>query len=529
MRTNSHDGSERGQILIVVAVGLVVLLGIAALAIDLGFSWMLHRQEQNAADPASIAAARHLRDAMGEPTWDQGAADADACFYAQQNGFFQDDPGCSDALLNDNLLVASPPISGPHSGQPGHVQVIIRDTHPYFFGRIFGAAEATVATGAVAANTAGNANSASLVALKPDCTAGASGQISGGGTVRIFPATGVPAGSGGMVHVNSPCGGSTDDVCDNGVGSSGLHISGRLETTFASVVGSCTVQGSDPSDGLHCIDASPCLEEGSVALGDPLAFLPEPGLSGFPDATCPDGTISTETSTTACELSGNGSSPPCPDVSGETVCHLLPGVYYGGWNVASNVSVVLEPGMYILAGGGIKLSGSSSSIEAVDDGSGNPSRVMIFSTDGPGCPTIGIQCQDDITFTANQAFRVRGLPGTAADGFTPDCTNLMPGYNLCPRSGMLLWQDGSASGASEVIKLGGQASTFLSGTIYAPKADVQINGGSGTTGCSGDPLTESCLAIQIISWTWKIDGNALIEMPYNPDELHQPDHQGLVY
>lgn len=521
--------SEGGQVLVIVAFGLVALMGIGALVVDLGFSWMLRRQEQNAADPAAIAAARHLKDASGNPTWDQAAAEADACFYARENGFFQSDtPTCTAAINADDLQVWSPPISGPHSGQLGHVQVIIRDTHPTFFGRIFGSTTATVTTDATAANTAGNANSSSLVALKPDCSGGASGQISGGGTVKIFPAAGVPPGSGGSVHVNADCGSSFDDNCTNGVGGGDLHISGRLETTFASVVGSCTVQGSDPTDGLHCTDGSPCLNEGAVPLGDPLAWLPEPSLDGFPEATCPNGLVSDASSTVACELSGNGSTPPCPEVAGDTVCHLTPGVYYGGWDVKSNVKVTLDPGMYILAGGGIKLSGSSS-IEAVDDGSGDPSRVTIFSTDGPGCPTINVQCQGSITFTANQAFRVRATPGSDPTKFSPTCASVMPGYNLCPWSGILLWQDGTASNPNAPVKLGGQATTVLSGTIYAPKADVDINGGNGTTGCFGDPDTASCLAVQIVSWTWKIDGNALVEMPFNPDEIHQPDHQGLVY
>ena len=525
---HSRTSSDSGQILVVVAAGLAVLMAVAALAVDLGFSWMLRRQEQNAADPAAIAAARHLRDASGNPTWDVDAARADACFYAQQNGFFEGDAGCAAAIGAGDLRVESPPISGDYSGRPGHVQVIIRDEHPSFFGRIFGRDGMTVTTSATAANTAGNANSSSLVALKPTCSGGAAGQISGGGTIRIFPATGVAPGSGGSVHVNANCGSSFDDVCTNGVGGSDLHISGRLDTTYASVVGSCTVQGSDPTDGLHCTDASPCLNEGAIPLGDPLASLPEPAIGGFPNGVCPNGTTSLPTSTSACELSGTGSSPPCPDVGGDTVCHLTPGVYYGGWDVKSNVEVILDPGMYILAGGGIKLSGSSS-IEGVDDGSGDPSRVTIFSTDGPGCPSIPVQCQGDITFTALQAFRVRSTPGADPTKFSPTCETIMAPYNLCPWAGILLWQDGSASNPTAPIKLGGQASTVLSGTIYAPKADVFINGGTGTTGCSGAPTTESCLAIQIISWTWKIDGNALVEMPFDPDEFHQPDHRGLVH
>ena len=104
----------RGQVLIITALALLVLIGIGALVADLGMSWMLRRHEQNAADPAAIAAARHLKDEFGDPSWDQGAAEADACFYARENGFFLDDTLDCDAALvpGGDLQVHSPPISG---------------------------------------------------------------------------------------------------------------------------------------------------------------------------------------------------------------------------------------------------------------------------------------------------------------------------------------------------------------------------------------------------------------------------------
>src|SRR5437870_336373 len=95
----SRRWSERGQVLIVTAASLIVLLGIAALVVDIGFSWMVHRQEQNAADPGAIAAARWLKDPVtGQPAWNQTNADHDACFYAQQNGFFVGDTDCLIAI-----------------------------------------------------------------------------------------------------------------------------------------------------------------------------------------------------------------------------------------------------------------------------------------------------------------------------------------------------------------------------------------------------------------------------------------------
>jgi hypothetical protein len=522
--------APRGQILIVVAASLIVLLVIAAIVIDLGFSWLLHRQEQNAADPASIAAARYLKDALGNASWNQAAGEAEACFYARENHFF---PGATSNDLTANgcvpandpggasLEVHAPPISGPYSGSPGRVQVIITSTHPSFFAGILGQDFARVSTGAVAANDAGNANSSSLVALQSDCAGGAAGKVTGGGTVRIFPASGVTS-KGGYVHVNSTCGGSTDDHCQNGVGSSALAISGTLETPYAYVNGSCTYNGSGAS-GLQCSPGvTSCIDEGALVFGDPLAGLPEPRLSDFPNGTCPDGTSSTPASTNGCQLKKNPTICPDPG-TGIGVCHLHPGVYYGGWDVKSNVKVQLEPGMYILAGGGIKLSGGSS-IEAVTGGAGTiEARITIFSTDGPHCPSITAQCQDSITFTASQAFKAKATN-------TASCQAIITagGPNTCPWRGILLWQDGTASNADATVKLGGQASTIMAGTIYAPLAEVDINGGTSTTGCSGGP-TASCLSIQVIAYRWKVDGGALVEMPYDPSELYPLEQRGLIH
>ena len=52
------DRQQRGQVLVIFVGALFLLFAIAALVIDLGFAFMIRRQEQNAADPGAIAAAR---------------------------------------------------------------------------------------------------------------------------------------------------------------------------------------------------------------------------------------------------------------------------------------------------------------------------------------------------------------------------------------------------------------------------------------------------------------------------------------
>ncbi|MGH2444439.1 MAG: pilus assembly protein TadG-related protein [Candidatus Limnocylindria bacterium] len=518
VRTN--DGStERGQILIITAAAMVVLLGIAAIVVDLGMSWMLHRQEQNAVDPAAIAAARWLRDPVTlAPSWNQLEAEKDACFYAKANGFFEDDNASCDAALDtDALQVWSPPISGPHSGTTGFVQVIIRATHPSFFGRIYGQNEAAVTTDATVANTTGDSNSASLIALDPGCDGGPGGKISGNNaTVEIIPASGY-TGPGGYVHVNSSCAThptGAPDACSNGT--SDLKIdSANLITPHAYVHGECTLNGSGAN--LTCpTGITDCLTEGALQLGDPLGALFPPTFEEvnafYGPAHCPSGEESLPTDVDGCELK----SMTCAD-DGTPECELQPGIYYGGWTIGSHVEVKLEPGIYIIAGGGIRV--NTGGIESV---SGDPTvdaRVMIFSTDNPTlCPSDDAACQGPIRMQANSDF--------AAQAINDNTCATQP--ITCPYRGILLWQDGRGTNPDAEVRLGGQNSSVVSGTIYAPKADVILNGGAGGTGC--DPLTPNpaCLAVQIIAWHFEITGGGYLQMPYDPAGLWQFPHRGLV-
>jgi hypothetical protein len=67
----------------------------------------------------------------------------------------------------------------------------------------------------------------------------------------------------------------------------------------------------------------------------------------------------------------------------------------------------------------------------------------------------------------------------------------------------------------------------ISGTIYAPTAEVRLLGNANTN-C--DPLTATQVAaVQIISWTWEIGGTGDLCMPYDPTQLYHLTLQGLVH
>lgn len=517
---NGSQRTDRGQILIISAVALIVLMAIGAIVVDLGMSWLLHRKEQNAVDPASIAAAQYV-----PPFGNQGQMEAQACFYAQQNGFFVGDAGCVAAMASGNFDVNSPPATakaGNFQGRPGFVEVIIRDTHPSFFGQLFGRPVATVTTAAVAANTDGNSNSSSLLSLGGGCNPPDDGDssVSGGATVFIHPATGVTS-PGGYVTVNASCGNiNTPDVCDGNGNASALGITGgaTLTAPYVSVAGGC---GKSGGGTLECYPAGsgPCLDEQAIPSGDPLADLREPWplLQGsLPVPPCPDVTqINSPTDSSPCDLT----SGSCPTGT----CVMTPGVYYAGWDLGPHVTVVIKPGMYVFAGFGIKMNAGASLSSIGDrDADNNPieARVTIFSTEHTEGCLAGIQnfCEGPIEIRSNGPLNLKATNATT-------CQQVSPA--ICPWKGILMWQDDTVVDTPDDITINGQADLVLSGTVYAPLSEVSINGGASSTGCGSNP--EICLAIQIISRQWNISGSAVIDMPYDPSELYQLEQQGLVH
>jgi hypothetical protein len=428
-----------------------------------------------------------------------------ACFYAKENGFFgDDDDTCSAARTSGDLEVQWPPSSGDYAGSPEMVQVVITATHPSFFGRFFGQAEATVTTAATAARESTSANTNSLVALDPNtCSAG---KIHGNGTVTIEPVDNPDTGNpynGGYVHVNSNCSpsGTYDDAC--GSGSGAFQQAGNAGSVITAphiyIHGTCQTSGGT-------VDSP--VSEGAEPAPDPLAGLVGPRQQEYPAGWCP-----TKQGTQLVYVEETPSQAGCSWSKKDTTITLTPGVYYGGWNFSGqNVSVRLQPGIYIIAGGGISITGPTldstpATVGGDPDPAADPARILIFSTDNttdPAClsdPTLARCLQGQIKISGQSSLRLWGLDSG-------------------PWRGLLMWQDGRGNNPSAPINLVGQGDMNIAGTIYAPKANVKIDGNGDST---------AILAVQIISWTWDIGGNGNLYMPYDPAGLYHITQQGLVH
>ncbi|HEX5589428.1 MAG TPA: pilus assembly protein TadG-related protein, partial [Candidatus Limnocylindrales bacterium] len=136
--TSRPSRGERGQVLVVFALGVVGLLAAAGVAIDVGRFYSEHRFLQNAADAAALAAANAL--IRGESTAD--AIDAAEASLARN---FLGDPNGVVAALPP----ATPVYESGHAGDPdyltngilisgGEIRVAVQNAIGYTFGRVIG-------------------------------------------------------------------------------------------------------------------------------------------------------------------------------------------------------------------------------------------------------------------------------------------------------------------------------------------------------------------------------------------------------
>ncbi len=197
---------------------------------------------------------------------------------------------------------------------------------------------------------------------------------------------------------------------------------------------------------------------GSPSVPDPYARYPTPATSGLPIFS---NTIISQTAT------------------------LAPGVYVNGINISGNATVTFEPGMYIIKGGGIYVSGGTNLI-----GSG----ITIFNTLS-NYPTETGTC-GPLNFSGGGQLMLTAPTSGAY-------------------SGMLMYQDRTCT--QMVTLTGNGAITSPSGTIYAPTANITVTGTGGLT-VNG----------QIVSDTLSVTGTGGLRVNYSGATTAAPIVPALV-
>jgi Flp pilus assembly protein TadG len=125
----ADQSQEGGYVAVMTALLLVVLMGLAAFAVDVGHWYLVGQQEQNAADAAAMAGVTNLpADTVG--------AFAAAQNYSKINGFQN----------GVNATTVTPALNG----KPTQLRVTVNRAVPNFFGSLMGVPTTNVSRTAVA-------------------------------------------------------------------------------------------------------------------------------------------------------------------------------------------------------------------------------------------------------------------------------------------------------------------------------------------------------------------------------------------
>jgi Flp pilus assembly protein TadG len=290
----SLERDERGSIMAWTALGLVSLLGMAALTVDMGYMYVLNNQLQTTADAAASAAAKELPDET-------------AALAAAQDVVTKNMP----VAAHGNVITAADVHFGnwdsgtrtfTDGGSPANaVRVNARrdDTNNNpartFFASTLGFADVSIGAQAIAIQ--GQAGGpACLISLDP--SSGDAFTLDSNASIDV---------TGCAVHINSGH-------------SSALSLNSNSNVTADNIL----IAGTGDYDVASNAWVDPTPQTGAAAISDPLASLQ-----------------STEPTPAACVAARTNRTYTANAT-------LLPGTYCGGIVIDGNPTITMTPGIYIL-------------------------------------------------------------------------------------------------------------------------------------------------------------------------------------
>jgi hypothetical protein len=283
------------------------------------------------------------------------------------------------------ITVNHPPLSGYYTADASAVEAIVTQSVKPYFMELVGSGAVTVKARSVARQGANGGGC--LFVLDPS----ASGAFSLNNGVQLVVKCGV--------QVNSSS-------------ATAMTVTGGTSLTAPSigVVGGYSLNGGSSITPLPTIHVP--------VVSDPLAGLTPPTVG-------------------ACNYTNTNITSGNPTLS--------PGVYCNGISIGNGTHVTLNPGTYILKGGGLTVAGGSTV---------GGSSVLFYNTSGSGYSYGGVNLNNGCTVTFS----------------APTSGSL---------AGILFFQDRSVVAGAATSFTGG-ASAALTGTLYFPTTTVTYSGGSST-------------------------------------------------
>jgi Flp pilus assembly protein TadG len=456
--------SQRGQVLPLFAVGMATMVLMATLLFDGAQALVVRRRLQSAADAAAMAAANTLlADSIEGCSAGTGATPKEPVRQAAMAALEANSRG----LDIDTVEVECALGYGTHA-----VRVTLEADSPSFFmGGMHVSASGTALNGQV------STGKYSVIELNPynpswSKNNGCPSVLFSGGPSVLFEGSlqansGCPAGSGGAMGTN---GNAATVTFTNGADA-------RLVGGF--------VQGP--------LVITPPPRTNQPAVADPLRALPPP--EGLPVRSTSRLVLNNESLV------------------------LDPGVYLGGIQLKNKSQAYLHPGIYVLDGGGLDLG----------------AQAAMFSIDSSRTTTSIETWARDCTSACGVLLHNTGTASTFGPiSVGAGATLLLKPYqprisapSVSAYMNLLIWQSltpvTTSSWSQPPITLNGGGKVDVSGTIYAPSAQVYLTGGSGGSGGSTVDLT-----LQFISWDLQIQGNSRFNFYYRSEAFAKPFAYGLV-
>ena len=519
-RSRTRRGRKRqtttrsGYVLVWFALGLSILLGMCGLVIDSGLLMASHRQIQNMADTAALAAAMHMLKGQSFAAAKTEAAN----FVNNHNG-----------LTDATVVVNSPPQQGPYAtgGSGTYVEAIVTDTVTTFFAHFLPGVgrQHPVQARAVAGYEAVTAREGVIV-LDPTSFPGL--DISGGGVMRVR----------GSVVVNSEGGGVDEngDPVNNG-NSQWAAKAGQPNSGAGIYANHVHVVGGVDYPALfkpYNLGDPPPLDANQTPEPDPLINLPTPMISSGVDPT-PRG----EVKVTQNNVQGMETNDPATGMAkGENFEAAGGEVIAGGMHVATAGEAILHPGIYhkieITGGAAYFIPGiyvlaaqkENQNVLSLTGGNVTFNNSMFYITgdnydpnsgwpdidDGEQPPPLAdgaklgrVSINAEMHFTAIDADIVPSVYGRYA--FAPA---ILPSEAF---NGTLFYQ---RRGNNQTIKItGNSAGGQLQGTMYAKWGHVQITG-------------QGTYDAQFVIGTLAVTGNGDVQILHSGSPRARGNHVFLV-
>jgi hypothetical protein len=264
---------REGKVLVLLAILLPTLLGVAGLVFDGGMMMGRQRDLQHAVDAAATAAARLLRDGNDVAS---AAALATELIVSGHN------------LAAAEVTVNIPPTSGPYAGQSKHVEVIAISNHESHFMHILNSVLQHEVEARAVAGVQDVTDGAAIVVLDPDPTdltvSGIGNVLASINTVNLINAAVAQSGISGIVQsvpivgpivnnllqagLTNVLGTVVDDLWDQAIGTvslvplptliAGLEVEGlgRLQVDGAVLVNT-EWGGEDENGEITGVDVAP--------------------------------------------------------------------------------------------------------------------------------------------------------------------------------------------------------------------------------------------------------------------------------